>query len=233
MFKKIIALSLGLILAQSGFANVDTVQAKLAQKYPNLSIKQLAATEMQGLYSGQLDDQVVYINEDAEYLFFGAMMRLKDKKNLTNDLMLKQNTIDFKSLPLKDAIKTVKGNGKRVLAVFSDPNCPYCKTLETNLEQLNNVTIYTFMYPIKTQSVIPSKKVWCSPNKDYAWRNLIQKSQEAPGGSDCANPIERNLQLGKSLGIHGTPSMIFSNGFKLTGAHSAEDIEEAWEELGL
>lgn len=233
MLNKIIALSLGLILAQSTFANVDTVKENLAKKYPNLQIKQLSATEMQGLYSGQLDDQVVYINEDAEYLFFGAMMRLKDKRNLTNELLIKKNSIDFKMLPLKDAIKTVKGNGKRIIAVFSDPNCPYCKTLDTNLEKLNNVTIYTFMYPIKTQSVIPSKKVWCSPNKDYAWRNLIQKSQQAAGGSDCANPIERNLQLGKVLGIQGTPAMIFSNGLKVTGAHPAEDIEKILIEMGL
>lgn len=233
MLKKIIALSLGCILTQTTLANIDTVKENIAQKYPNLHINHLSATEVKGLYSGQLDDEVVYINEDAEYLIFGAMMRLKDKRNLTNDLMVKQNTVDFKSLPLNDAIKTVKGNGKRVLAVFSDPNCPYCKTLDANLEQLDNVTIYTFMYPIKTQSVIPSKKVWCSPNKEYAWRNLIQKSQQATASSDCKNPIERNLKLGNQLGIQGTPAMIFSNGLKVTGAHSAENIEKIWKELGL
>ena len=124
-------------------------------------------------------------------------------------------------------------DGKRQLAVFSDPNCPYCKVLEGNLASLNNVTIYTFMYPIKTQSVQASKQVWCSSNKDYAWKNLIQKGIQPTASADCATPIERNLQLGKKLGLQGTPAIIFSNGFKALGAYPAAEIEKIWQQAGL
>ena len=233
MLKQLIALSLSLGLCGASFANVDSVKAKLLQQYPNVKINNLQSTEMQGLYSGTLDNQIVYVNEDAQHLFIGSMIRLKDQHNLTKDLVVKQNSIDFKSLPLNDAVKTVRGNGKRQLAIFSDPNCPYCKTLEGNLAKLNDVTIYTFIYPIKTQSIIPSKQVWCSSNREYAWKNLIQKGIKPMAAANCETPIERNLALGKKLGLHGTPAIIFSNGYKVMGAYPTEEIEKIWKQSGL
>ncbi len=230
---KCLSLLFTALLSTASFANVDTVKYKLSQNYPNIKIENLKATEMGGLYSGTLDNQVVYVNEEAQHLFLGSMIRLRDQHNLTKDLVLNQNSIDFKKLPLQDAIKTVKGTGKRQLAIFSDPNCPYCKTLENNLSQLKDVTIYTFMYPIKSQSIIPSRKVWCSPNKEFAWKSLIQNAVQPTASADCQNPIERNLTLGKSLGLQGTPVIIFSNGFKVTGAYPAQEIEKIWKELGL
>lgn len=220
-------------LSSPVFASVDTVKYKLAQKYPKVKIENLKTTEMKNVYSGTLDNQVVYVDEAAEHLFFGSMIRLKDQKNLTKDLVVSQNSIDFNQLPLQDAIKTVRGTGARKLAIFSDPNCPYCKTLEGNLSQLKDVTIYTFMFPIKAQSIEPSKKVWCSFNKEYAWKSLIVDGQQPNVKADCANPIERNLQLGRSLGVQGTPAIIFSNGLKVTGAYPAAEIQKIWKELGL
>lgn len=233
MLKKLMALSLGLMVTNVGFANVDTVKYKLSQQYLNVKITDLKATEMKGLYSGTLEKQVVYVNEDAQHLFVGSMIRLKDKRNLTRDLVMNQNVVDFKKLPFQDAIKTVRGTGKHQLAVFSDPNCPYCKKLDSELASLKDVTIYTFMYPIKSQSIVPSRKVWCSPNKDYAWKSLIQNAVQPTASADCINPIERNLALGKSLGLEGTPVIIFSNGFKATGAYPAQEIEKIWKDSGL
>lgn len=231
MLKQFIALGLSLVCCSS-FANVDSVKTKLSKQYPNVQIENLQATEMQGMYSGTLDNQVVYVNEEAQHLFIGSMIRLKDQKNLTKDLAIKQNTNAFKSLPLNDAIKTVRGNGKRQLAIFSDPNCPYCKSLEGNLAKLNHVTIYTFMYPIKRQSIIPAKQVWCSDNKAFAWKNLVENGVQPSAAANCATPIERNLALGQKLGLHGTPAIIFSNGQKVMGAYPAEEIEKIWQKMG-
>ena len=150
MIKKTLALALASFISTLSLANVDTVKSNLTKQHPNLKIENIQATEMKGIYSGSMDGQVVYVGEDTQHILIGSMFRLSDQKNLTKDLALKQNTVDFKSLPLNDAVKSVRGNGKRQLAIFSDPNCPYCKTLEGNLAQLNDVTIYTFIYPIKT-----------------------------------------------------------------------------------
>ncbi|MCG2609721.1 DsbC family protein [Acinetobacter sp. SM34] len=233
MIKKTLAFALVSFISTLTLANVDTVKSNLSKQHPKLKIENIQTTEMKGIYSGSMDGQVVYLNEDAQHILVGSMFRLTDQKNLTKDLMLKQNSIDWKKLPLQDAVKTVRGNGKRQIAIFSDPNCPYCKKLETELSKLNDVTIYTFIYPIKTQSVAVSKQVFCEKDPALAWSNLIAKGIQPASKQTCANPVDRNLALGKSLGLNGTPAIIFSNGFKVMGAYPAQEIEQIWKELGL
>ena len=233
MIKKTLAFALVSFISTLSLANVDTVKNNITKQHPKLSIENIQATDMKGIYSGSMDGQVVYVGEDAQHILVGSMYRLSDQKNLTKDLVLKQNSIDWKKLPLQDAVKSVRGNGKRQIAIFSDPNCPYCKQLETELNKLNDVTIYTFIYPIKNQSIAVSKQVFCEKAPALAWSNLISKGIQPSSKKTCANPIERNLSLGKSLGLNGTPAIIFSNGFKVMGSHPAQEIEKMWKELGL
>ena len=233
MIKKTLAFALVSFISSLSLANVDTVKSNLSKQHPKLNIENIQSTDMKGIYSGSMDGQVVYLAEDAQHILVGSMYRLSDQKNLTQDLVLKQNSIDWKKLPLQDAVKSVRGNGKRQIAIFSDPNCPYCKQLETELNKLNDVTIYTFIYPIKNQSIAVSKQVFCEKDSALAWSNLISKGIQPSSKKTCANPIERNLSLGKSLGLNGTPAIIFSNGFKVMGSHPAQEIEKMWKELGL
>ncbi len=231
--KKLCSIVAALLFSHSAIAAEETLKTKLSQNYPALSIENLQKTEMPGLYSATLNEQVVYLDETGQYLFTGSMIRLKDQKNLTKDLVLQHNSIDWKKLPLNNAIKTVRGTGKRQLAVFSDPNCPYCKRLEAELAKLNDVTIYTFIYPLKPQSITVSKQVWCDKNPAQAWRNLLQKNISPSATATCSNPIQQNLKLGESLGVNGTPTLILSNGFKLVGAYPAEQLEQVWKEFDL
>lgn len=233
MIKKTLAFALVSFISSLSLANVDTVKSNLSKQHSKLNIENIQATDMKGIYSGSMDGQVVYLGEDAQHILVGSMYRLSDQKNLTQDLVLKQNSIDWKKLPLQDAVKSVRGNGKRQIAIFSDPNCPYCKQLEAELSKLNDVTIYTFIYPIKTQSIAVSKQVFCEKDPALAWSNLISKGIQPGSKKTCANPVERNLSLGKSLGLTGTPAIIFSNGFKVMGSHPAQEIEQMWKELGL
>ena len=232
MKKAILTACLGLMTTFS-YANIEQVKQHMATQYPDLEVQNIQPTEMAGLYSANIEDQIVFLTADGQYLIAGNAIRLKDQHSLTKELSLKHNRIEWKDLPLKDAIKTVHGNGKRQLAIFSDPNCPYCKQLEAELKKLNDVTIYTFVLPLKAQSVAPSKQVFCEPNPATAWDNLIMRGVAPTNKKACANPIERNLALAKKLGLNGTPAVIFSNGSKVMGALPATEIEKIWKSLGL
>lgn len=231
--KKIILTTLAMSLSAWTMADVNLAQQNLAKNYPNLAIKNIASTEMRGIYSAEIDDQIVYLNDDAEHLIAGNMLRLTDQKSLTQELIVKKNTIDWKKLPLKNAIKSVRGNGKRQLAIFSDPNCPYCQQLEVELKKLDNVTLYTFILPLKPQSVAPSKQVYCEQDPSFAWQQLIEKGIQPKNKKSCNNPVNANLELAKQLGVEGTPAIIFSNGYRVLGAYPATEIETIWRELGL
>ena len=148
MFGRIAMFSLLSCISAISLANVETLKSNLSKHYPNIQVSNIQVTEMSGLYSASLDKQIIYLDENAQHMFVGSMIRLKDQKNLTKDLVLQQNSVDWNQLPFRDAIKTVQGTGKRQLVVFSDPNCPYCKKLEVELDKLNDVTIYTFIYHI-------------------------------------------------------------------------------------
>lgn len=233
MYKKTMLLACTALISSFSFANIDTVKANLAKNSPNLKIENIQTTEMQGIYSGSMQGQVVYLNEDAKHMIAGSMLRIQDQHNLTRDLVVKQNSVDWKKLPLNDALKTVKGSGKRQIAIFSDPNCPYCKQLEMELSKLNDVTIYTFVLPVKSQSIAPSKQLFCEKNPNQAWHDLIVNGVQPKTTKVCTNPIQRNIDLAKSLSITGTPAIIFSNGFKVKGAYPAEEIEKIFSEFGL
>jgi thiol:disulfide interchange protein DsbC len=226
MLRKTIAMTMLGLMSTFATADVTTVKANLAKHHPTWEFQNIQTTEMDGIYSAELDGQVVYLNQDAQHILAGSMFRLSDKVNLTRDLTMKMNAVDWKKLPFKDALKTVRGTGARQLAIFSDPNCPYCKQLEVELKKLDNVTIYTFVLAFKPQSVAPSKQVFCESNPTAAWENLIVKGIQPSSKKSCANPIDRNLALAKELKITGTPTIIFANGMRVPGGIPLEQIED-------
>jgi thiol:disulfide interchange protein DsbC len=141
--------------------------------------------------------------------------------------MDKLTEVKFDSLPLQNAIKIVKGNGKRRLAVFSDLDCPYCKKLESELAKIDNVTVYNFPYPLPMHSDAPrkSKQIWCSKDRVAAWNDYMHKGKSPTGKGDCENPIDENLALGAKLNIDGTPAMIFANGKRVPGYMEAGRLD--------
>ncbi len=135
--------------------------------------------------------------------------------------------IKWESLPLENAVKVVRGNGARKLAVFSDPDCPYCKKAEQEFVKLDNVTIYTFMYPLQMHPDAPRKSrlVWCSKDRSQAWLDLMLKSKTPAGKDNCDNPVDENLALGAKLGIDGTPAMVLANGKRIPGYMPADRLD--------
>jgi thiol:disulfide interchange protein DsbC len=178
-----------------------------------------------GLYEVRMDNMVFYTDEKMNYIFSGDIIDAKSMQNLTQ-------MIRWENLPSNAAVKTVRGNGKRMLAVFSDPNCPFCKRFEKDLAKVDDITIYTFLYPILSEdSHDKSKAVWCSADKSKAWSELMLNGT-VPAAAVCDTPIEKNLELGRKYRINGTPTLVFANGQRVPGAISAEQLEKLFVQYG-
>lgn len=208
----------------------DAVLKTLKEKYPATQVSAVNPSPIAGIYEVVMGKNIAYTDDAARFVVFGHVFDMQTQKDLTADRLAQLNKIEWTSLPLANAIKTIKGNGKRQLAVFSDPDCPYCKLLEVSLEKLDNVTIYTFLFPLASlhpQAEAKAVAVWCSKNPSVAWHNLMVKAEEPKASADCKNPIKDNVALGQLLGINGTPTLIAPDGSMKPGALSVEQIE-AW-----
>ena len=159
----------------------------------------------------------------------GSVVDAKTKRNLTEERIRDLMRVKFDALPFEDAIKIVKGNGKRKLAVFEDPDCPFCKRVEADIAQLDNYTLYVFLYPIEQlhpDATAKSNKVWCAKDRVKAWQDLMFKNQVPKNKGDCETPIGRNIALANQLNINGTPALIFEDGRLAPGAIPKEQIEK-------
>ena len=181
-----------------------------------------------GLYEVLVRGELYYVDPAVTVVIMGRMFDPRTREDLTQKRLDSALKVDFKSLPLDRAVKTVRGNGSRVLVTFEDPNCPYCKKLWQSIAQLNNVTIYTFLYPILSpDSQEKSKGIWCSKDRAAAWDEyMVQGKSPAPAPADCKTPLEQNLALGRDYGINGTPTIIFADGSRGAGAMPIEAIEQ-------
>ena len=169
--------------------------------------------------------QIVYTDATASHIFVGRLYEAKTDRNLTEERMQKLLAIRFDTLPLDLAVKVTRGNGRRVLAIFTDPYCPACRSFEAELAKLDNVTIHYFLYPvIRPELADHSKAVWCAKDRAKTWLELAQRGQQPAAAANCANPVDKVLDLGRSLGVSATPTIFLGNGERLSGGVSAEKL---------
>lgn len=211
---------------ESGAAAPDVVMA-LKAAYPKTKFDKISVTPIVGIYEVQMGKNIAYTDATGRYFLFGNMMDMKTQQDLTEPKRKELNKIDFSSLPLGDAIKTVKGKGERKVAVFADPNCGYCKKLEAEFERMENLTIYTFLMPILSpDSATKARNVWCATDRADAWKKTMLTGESVTSPM-CETPIERNLALGRSFGVSGTPTLVAADGRVLPGFGEAARID-AW-----
>ena len=199
-----------------------TIEGRLG----GVKVDTVTKTPYLGLYELRVDSEILYTDEKMNFIFSGNIIDGKTMQNLTERRLRELSSIKWEYLPLESAVKTVRGNGRRTLAVFSDPNCPYCKRFEKDLAKVTDVTIYTFLYPILGQdSIDKAKAVWCSADKSKAWNDLMQNGT-APALARCETPIDKNVEFGRKYRVSGTPTLIFVSGERVPGAVPAEQLEK-------
>jgi thiol:disulfide interchange protein DsbC len=210
----------------------DKIRASLKEHYPDIAVHQIHAAPLPGLYEIVLDDQIIYTDETGQYLLVGRLVDSKTKEDLSAKSWNQANAIDFSTLPLDLAIKTVKGDGSRAVAIFEDPRCPFCKQLEQQMASVTNITLYRFLFPL--EQIHPgatevSNRIWCAQDRAGAWSvwMALGNEPEAPAPA-CDTAVIGKLQdLGAKLRINSTPTLFFADGTRARGAMSAEALEAA------
>ena len=214
------------ILLSSAHAGENEIRKSLQSKFPGIGkIEHIVKTPYAGLYEVIIDDQLLYTDAQGEYLFEGNVIESKSRRNLSDERRRVLFAIDFDKLPLELAVKKVKGNGKRKLAIFTDPNCSFCKRLEKELSRVTDVTIYRFMYPIFPGSDEIVRNVLCSKDSNKAWEDWML-SEIAPAKAICDTQTEKVMALGQKLRVNGTPNLIFGNGIQSPGFLPLEELEK-------
>jgi thiol:disulfide interchange protein DsbC len=220
----VVAAALLGLAAFPALAQEAQIRQALEAKLGGAKIDGVQATPVPGIYEVRLQGrdgpQVYYVNAAATHLFAGNLIELKSSRNLTEERLRKLTAIEFNSLPFDMAVKIQRGGGKRVVAMFTDPYCPYCRRFEQTLLQMDDITVYVFMYPvIRPDNADHSRAVWCSKDRAKAWLELAAAEKpvvpEAP--ATCANPVDKILELGRNLRVNGTPTLFFANGERAGG----------------
>ncbi len=233
MLKRILPLviaSLWVAGASADEADVKkAMEAKLGTK-----VESVTKSGYLGLYEVYADGNILYTDEKmTAFIAGGQLIDGKSLKNVTDERMRKLTAIKFSDLPLERAIKQVRGDGKRVLATFEDPNCGYCKRLAKDLQKLDNVTIYTFLLPILSEdSLKKSKQIWCSADRAKAWNDWMVEGRAPGGKDDCdTSAVTKNQEFGRRLNISGTPTIFFADGERVPGAIPLPKLEQKLSQL--
>jgi len=233
MLKRILPLALAVLWVTA--ANADEADIKKAMEAKlGAKVESVSKSGYLGLYEIYADGNILYTDEKmTAFIAGGQLIEGKTMKNLTEERMRKLTAIKFSDLPLERAIKQVRGDGKRVLATFEDPNCGYCKRLAKDLQRLDNVTIYTFLYPILSEdSIRKSKQIWCSADRAKAWNDWMVEGRAPAGKEDCdTSAVVKNQEFGRRLNISGTPTMFFGDGERVPGAMPLPKIEQKLSQL--
>lgn len=228
MLRKLSFFVLTLVFGSALFADEAEIKKGMEAK---LGAKVVSVTKAGylGLYEVYADGNIFYTDEKLTAILVGGqLIDARNMKNMTDDRMKKLTAIKFGELPLERAIKHVRGDGRRVLATFEDPNCGYCKRLAKDILKLDNVTVYTFLYPILSEdSVRKSKQIWCSADRAKVWNDWMVDGKAPSGRDDCdTTAVSKNQEFGRKLNISGTPTIFFADGERVPGAMSTDRIEQ-------
>lgn len=220
-----------LLLGVSALGQEAAIRKNILQRYPELKvIDEVSKTPMNGLYEIRVNgSEVYYTDAQGDFLMVGNLFDTKQRRNLTEQRIEKLTAIKFDALPFKDAFTIVRGNGERKLAVFEDPNCGYCKSFERNLQTVNNVTVYMFLYPILgPDSTKKSEAIWCSGDRAQVWQDYMVREKAIPNTTPICDTsaVKRNVELGRTFKITGTPTLIFEDGTRVPGAIDAKQIDK-------
>jgi thiol:disulfide interchange protein DsbC len=228
LLKSLLAVT-AILVSNQVLAQEALIRKNIAERLPQIKVvDEVSKTSIPGVYELRINgSEIFYTDAQVNYLIEGNIIDVRAKRNLTEERINKLIAVKFEDLPFKDAFTIVRGNGKRKLAVFEDPNCGYCKRFERDLQKIDNVTVYMFLYPILgPDSVEKAKAIWCAKDPAKAWQDFMVRDQPVAAASCDTNTLTRNGEFGRKYKITGTPTLFFVDDTRVPGAVDAAQIEK-------
>jgi thiol:disulfide interchange protein DsbC len=223
---KFIALFCAALISLSASADTESIKKELEKKYPEVKAERITKAGYGELWEIFTNGEILYTDEKVTYLLLGTLVDASNRENITEARLQKLTAINFNDLPFQQAIKLVRGTGARKMAIFEDPNCGYCKRFEQDVNALDNITAYIFVYPILSpDSMERGKAIWCSPDRLKAWQDQMLRAKAPTSKGSCETPLDQVVALGQRLRINGTPSTFFEDGERVSGALPKDRIE--------
>ena len=231
LFASLVAAAAVTLFAQGASADEAAIRKNIAERLPGFpKIDEVSKTPIPGLYEIRTGSDIYYTDEQGDHFIEGQLVDTRTRTNLTEARISRLTAIDFATLPLKDAIVWKQGTGARKLVVFADPNCGYCKKFERDLQQVKDVTVYTFLYPILGgDSPDKSRNIWCAKDSTKVWREWMIEGTAIPAAANAScdtAALQRNVALGRKYRISGTPGLVFEDGTHKPGAIPAAQVEQ-------
>ena len=219
----------GTLVVHAADSSETFIRKAMQGRFPDVQVESVTKTPFNNLYEVVIGGHILYTDDKVSYIFVGNLL---DARGGADRDLTRERTAQLASQALKkatdNAIKRVRGNGKRILYTFEDPNCPYCKQLQKELQKVNDVTIYTFLWPILSpDSVDKSRAIWCSRDRAKAWEDWMLRGVAPQAGAKCDVPLDKNIELAQRFGSHGTPAVFLADGSSVGGFVPAEKLEQA------
>ncbi|QIM48619.1 DsbC family protein [Pusillimonas sp. DMV24BSW_D] len=213
----------------------DLVKTRFENRFPGVEIVAVRRTPFNDLYEVQVGNDLVYSDAEVRFVMQGSLIDAVDRIDLTAKRLHSLNQVNFDELPLDKAIKQVTGDGSRVMVAFEDPNCGYCRRLHQTLTQIDNVTVYTLLFPILSpDSHEKARDIWCAEDRAAAWRQWMLNGVK-PVQRECETPVAEITALARKLRITGTPALFFPDNTRINGAMPLENLRaklESQDEAG-
>jgi len=226
MILRLLVGSLAAMVANHACADEASVKRGVETRFDGVKVESVTRTPYSGVYEIVVGETIFYTDEKVSFFLKGDLIDARSQRNLTEERQQKLSAIRFEDLPLELAIKQVRGNGKRVVAIFSDPFCPYCRNLDRALMREDDITIYTFLYPIlRAESPEKSRTIWCAPDRAKAYYDFMLNGREPAATASCSAPVEKWLALGQKIGVRATPTSFVMNGQRIMGARPEELVK--------
>lgn len=219
-YSRFVLLPLLLFVGLVHAADMNSLKAKLEKNLPGIKIESLQPVAKTGLVEAVINGDVVYFSADGQYLIQGDVVSLKSRQNLTELKRVSLHKQVLDSLDEKNMIIYSPKNPKYTLTVFTDIDCPYCRKMHSEMAQYNalGIRIRYLAFPragLASSSYDKAVDVWCAKDRKQAMNDAIEG--KIPKAEKCDNPVKHDYQVGRQLGIQGTPALFLESGQLLPG----------------